>query len=67
MMRCIYEKASHVYVCLGKDRNARLAMAMVNELVLTFLVSAPILSAHRSMCLSRATLDTEKDTMVGYL
>jgi len=41
MMRSIYEKASHVYVCLGEDRNAWLAMAMVNELVLTFLVSTP--------------------------
>ncbi|KAK0101982.1 hypothetical protein ONS96_005950 [Cadophora gregata f. sp. sojae] len=41
MMRSIYEKASHVYVCLGEDRNAWLAMAMVNELVLSFFVLTP--------------------------
>lgn len=41
MMTSIYQRASHVYVCLGEDRNAWLAMAMLNELVLTFLVSTP--------------------------
>ena len=41
MMRSIYEKASHVYVCLGEDRDAWLAMAMVNELIFTFLISTP--------------------------
>ena len=41
MMKSIYEKASHVYVCLGEDRNAWLAMSMLNELAITFTISDP--------------------------
>jgi len=40
-MKKIYERASHVYVCLGESRNAWLAMAMLNDLVLTYMTVSP--------------------------
>lgn len=41
MMKTIYQNASHVFVCLGENRNAWLAMAMLNDLVLTNMMVSP--------------------------
>lgn len=37
LMKAIYERASHVYVCLRENKSAWLAFSMLNELVLSFM------------------------------